>query len=74
MNLVHVRINILQTFLHQLSLVGAFLIPYFFMLIFAGMPIFFLEISFGQFAGEGVITIWKVCPLMQGITFGFKNM
>ena len=44
------------------------------MLIFAGMPIFFLEISFGQFAGEGVITIWKVCPLMQGMTFGFKNM
>ena len=37
------------------------------MLVFAGIPMFFMEISFGQYAGEGVISIWKVCPLMQGI-------
>ncbi|KAK2155964.1 hypothetical protein LSH36_225g01061 [Paralvinella palmiformis] len=49
---------------------GAFLIPYFLMLVFAGLPMFFLELSFGQFAGEGVITIWKVCPLFQGIGWG----
>ena len=49
---------------------GAFLIPYVVMLIFTGMPLFFMELSFGQFAGEGVISIWKVCPLFQGIGWG----
>ncbi|KAK2180985.1 hypothetical protein NP493_418g00000 [Ridgeia piscesae] len=49
---------------------GAFLIPYVFMLVFAGIPLFFMELSFGQFASEGVITVWKVCPLLQGIGWG----
>ena len=40
------------------------------MLIFAGIPLFFMELSFGQFAGEGIITIWRVCPLFQGIGWG----
>ena len=51
-------------FLFNIS--GAFLIPYLFMLIFAGIPLFFMELSFGQFASEGVITVWKVCPLLTG--------
>jgi solute carrier family 6 amino acid transporter-like protein 5/7/9/14 len=46
---------------------GAFLIPYAVMLVFAGIPLFFMELSFGQFAAEGVISIWKVSPLMQGM-------
>lgn len=49
---------------------GAFLIPYVIMLIFAGMPMFFMELAFGQYASEGVISIWKICPLMQGIGWG----
>lgn len=46
---------------------GVFLIPYFIMLFLAGMPLMFLELAFGQYGGEGPITIWKACPLFAGI-------
>nr|XP_054754526.1 sodium- and chloride-dependent glycine transporter 1-like [Lytechinus pictus] len=45
---------------------GVFLIPYFLMLFLAGMPLMFLELAFGQYGGEGPITIWKACPLFAG--------
>ena len=51
----------------NLLLTGAFLIPYVVMLIFTGIPLFFMELAFGQFASEGVISIWKVSPLFQGL-------
>ena len=50
-----------------LLLSGAFLIPYVVMLIFTGIPLFFMELAFGQFASEGVISIWKVSPVFQGL-------
>jgi len=46
---------------------GAFLIPYFTMLVICGLPIFFMELAFGQFASLGPIAIWKVCPIFKGI-------
>ncbi|XP_051877847.1 sodium- and chloride-dependent neutral and basic amino acid transporter B(0+)-like isoform X1 [Pristis pectinata] len=46
---------------------GAFLIPYTLMLAFAGMPVFFLESAFGQFASCGCITAWKAVPILQGV-------
>lgn len=46
---------------------GAFIIPYILMLIFAGIPLFFLEVSFGQYGRSGVITIWRISPLFRGI-------
>jgi hypothetical protein len=49
-----------------LSISGAFLIPYVVMLTFTGVPLFFMELSFGQFASSGVVSIWKICPLFQG--------
>ncbi|GFY05794.1 sodium- and chloride-dependent glycine transporter 1 [Trichonephila clavipes] len=53
---------------------GAFLIPYVIMLIFVGLPLFFLELSFGQYASEGPITIWKISPLFQGIGYAMFLM
>lgn len=50
-------------FCHNL---GAFLIPYVVMLICLGLPIFFLEFAFGQFASQGPISIWSISPLFKG--------
>ncbi|TRY73528.1 hypothetical protein TCAL_03333 [Tigriopus californicus] len=51
---------------------GAFLIPYTIMLIFIGVPCFFMEISIGQFAALGPVTIYSnMAPLFKGL--GFAN-
>ncbi|GCB78460.1 hypothetical protein scyTo_0019414, partial [Scyliorhinus torazame] len=44
-----------------------FLIPYTLMLALVGMPVFFLECSFGQFASLGPVAGWKAVPIMQGM-------
>lgn len=46
---------------------GAFLIPFLIMLFITGIPLVFMEMSFGQFASSGVVSIWNVCPLFQGV-------
>ncbi|PAA62509.1 hypothetical protein BOX15_Mlig002117g2 [Macrostomum lignano] len=46
---------------------GAFLLPYCLMLALVGLPCFFLELSFGQFASLGPLTIWRVSPLFKGL-------
>lgn len=40
--------------------------PYFIMLALVGLPLFFLEFAFGQFASLGPISIWNVSPLFKG--------
>jgi SNF family Na+-dependent transporter len=40
--------------------------PFLIMLIFTGVPLFFLETAFGQYASNGVVNIWKAVPLCQG--------
>ncbi|XP_048777264.1 sodium- and chloride-dependent glycine transporter 1 [Ostrea edulis] len=49
---------------------GAFLIPYVIFLILCGMPLFFLEVSYGQFASLSPITVWKISPLFKGVGYG----
>jgi len=46
--------------------VGAFLIPYLIMLLICGIPLFFLELAFGQFSSLGSITMWRVVPMFKG--------
>ncbi|XP_052078656.1 sodium- and chloride-dependent GABA transporter 1-like isoform X1 [Mytilus californianus] len=46
---------------------GAFLIPYAIMLFIAGIPLFFFELSFGQFASQGPITVWAANPMFMGV-------
>ncbi|XP_025111311.1 sodium- and chloride-dependent glycine transporter 1-like isoform X2 [Pomacea canaliculata] len=46
---------------------GAFLIPYTLSLIFLGIPLFALEVAFGQFGGRGPLTIWFVSPAFRGV-------
>ncbi|XP_052222330.1 sodium- and chloride-dependent glycine transporter 2-like isoform X2 [Dreissena polymorpha] len=46
---------------------GAFLIPYFLSLFLMGIPMFFLELNFGQFASLGPLKIWRMNPAMKGV-------
>ncbi|XP_044886945.1 sodium- and chloride-dependent neutral and basic amino acid transporter B(0+)-like isoform X2 [Mauremys mutica] len=46
---------------------GAFLIPYAAMLALAGLPLFFLECSLGQFASLGPVSVWRILPILQGV-------
>uniref|UniRef100_H2ZHW6 Transporter n=1 Tax=Ciona savignyi TaxID=51511 RepID=H2ZHW6_CIOSA len=46
---------------------GAFLIPYIIMLVFAGLPIFFMEVALGQFSSLGPTAVWKFNPIFKGV-------
>uniref|UniRef100_A0A2I3RJZ6 Transporter n=1 Tax=Pan troglodytes TaxID=9598 RepID=A0A2I3RJZ6_PANTR len=51
---------------------GVFLIPCILIALVGGIPIFFLEISLGQFMKAGSINVWNVCPLFKGL--GYASM
>ena len=51
-------------FIHLIS--GAFLVPYFSVMIFGAMPVFFMELCMGQFHRQGPITVWKMAPMFKG--------
>ncbi|XP_056116963.1 sodium-dependent neutral amino acid transporter SLC6A17 [Rhinichthys klamathensis goyatoka] len=47
---------------------GAYLVPYFILLILIGIPLFFLELAVGQRIRRGSIGVWNyVCPRLGGI-------
>ena len=50
-----------------------FQVPYFLMLFSAGLPVFFLEILLGQYAGVGPVkTFGRLVPLLRGL--GYVSM
>ncbi|CAG0879290.1 unnamed protein product [Cyprideis torosa] len=49
---------------------GAFLIPYFTMYIFGGLPLFYMELALGQYHRSGCLTLWKrICPVLKGLGY-----
>lgn len=70
MNLSFRRLYYLLTsfFLFPVYMVsGAFLVPYTLMLVFGGIPLFYMELALGQYIRKGAITSWgKICPLLKG--------
>ena len=54
-------------FLFEFLLAGAFLIPYGVMLVLGGIPLFFMELALGQYNRKGAITCWgRLVPLFKG--------
>ncbi|EDW72440.1 uncharacterized protein Dwil_GK20711, isoform A [Drosophila willistoni] len=49
---------------------GTFVIPYLIALLVIGRPVYYLEISLGQFSGRGVMKAFDVAPLMKGVAAG----
>lgn len=49
-----------------LFLSGAFLVPYIFFMVIAGMPLFYMELALGQYNREGAAGVWKICPIFKG--------
>ncbi len=37
------------------------------MLVFVGIPLFFMELSLGQFCSNGPLTCWKFAPIFKGM-------
>uniref|UniRef100_A0A8C2C4S6 Transporter n=1 Tax=Cyprinus carpio TaxID=7962 RepID=A0A8C2C4S6_CYPCA len=48
---------------------GAFLVPYLFFMVIAGMPLFSMELALGQYNREGAAGVWKICPIFKGVGF-----
>ncbi|CAH1154667.1 unnamed protein product [Phaedon cochleariae] len=50
---------------------GAFLIPYLIILTFVGRPVYYLEMSLGQFSSRGSVKMFeKLSPVFKGIGYG----
>lgn len=49
---------------------GAFLIPFFFFLFIAAVPLLFVELSYSQYSNLGPGKVWILCPLFKGIGYG----
>ncbi|VDP61507.1 unnamed protein product [Schistosoma mattheei] len=46
---------------------GAFLIPYFIVMVCSATPMFYLELILGQKHRRGAISLWDICPMFRGV-------
>lgn len=49
---------------------ATFLIPYLFFMVVCGIPLFALEVCYGQFSSLSPVTAWRMSPLFKGIGYG----
>ncbi|KAH8275475.1 hypothetical protein KR026_008293 [Drosophila bipectinata] len=49
---------------------GTFVIPYLIALLVIGRPVYYLEISLGQFVGSGVVKAFDMAPILKGVAAG----
>ena len=54
---------------------GSFLVPYVIMLLFAGLPMFFMELAIGQYSGLGPAKVFeRMAPIFQGLGFSMVSV
>ena len=53
---------------------GAFLLPYILSTIFLGLTFYLMETSLGQLTGQGPVSVWKICPLFEGLGYAMFIM
>ncbi|XP_074644545.1 sodium-dependent dopamine transporter-like [Tubulanus polymorphus] len=54
---------------------GAFLVPYFCMLLFGALPLFYLELVLGQYHRQGAVAVWaRMSPLFKGVGYSMCLM
>lgn len=57
-----------NTTLYGLFVSGAFLIPFFVMLVLEGVPLFLIELGIGQHMRQGALGVWNtIHPWLGGI-------
>jgi solute carrier family 6 (neurotransmitter transporter) len=50
--------------LHQYG--TAYLVPYLLIYLVIGIPVVLLEVSLGQFLGQGAACMWRLAPFLKG--------